>query len=138
MKQVESFPDRIVAILSLGESLPRIWAIYFGFGGVTFGMLSYPSKGTAVALIPLFLLSGVITLYGCTFAAKRDKTLDLSRKIISYGLALMILAAWTRAILVYGLVQQTAGSQILASAVWIWITIGSTFLLISIWQRGVR
>lgn len=137
-KNHETLIVRIIDTLSLGEPLPRLWVLYFGTGSICFGLLSYPSSGTAKVLIPMFILSGLTNLYACVLSAKRDPTLESARKISFFGLGLMILASWTRAVIIWGVGQHGAGSTILASSVWLWITGGCAFLLIAVWQRGLR
>lgn len=138
MERLLNLPTRIVEILAMGEPIPRLWALYFSFGAITFGLESYPAEDVALLLIPLFILSGVANLYGCTIAFKQDKTLERSRKVVCIGMMLMIMASWTRGVLVWGLEQHGVGNRVLASTVWAWITVGSCFLLIGVWQRGLR
>lgn len=138
LDQLFRLPTRIVEILALGEPIPRLWCLYFGFGAISFGMLSYPSRGAAIVLIPMFLLSGAANLYGCTISFNRDKTFESARKIVIVGMMLMIMAAWTRGIVLWGLDVHGAGSKFITSVVWLWITVGSCFLLIGVWQRGLR
>lgn len=135
---IREFPTRIVEILITGEGTPRLWVLYFSFGAITFGMLSYPSRGAAIVLIPLFLLAGIFGIYGCIISPIRNKTLTAGEKQVNIGMSLMIVASWTRAVLVWGITPNNLGVNILASVVWVWITIGAVFLFIAVSQRGLR
>lgn len=128
--------QRLIRALAVGEPLQRIWPIYIAVGAIMFSFLSVPSIGVAVVLIPLFAAAGVTILYGCTICPRRDNRLA-GRRMTSVGLAIMILASWTRAVLLWDLTQRGAGSNFLASAVWLWITAGCAALLISVWTRGL-
>ena len=138
IKRMLDVPWNIIADLSQGDPLPRIWVVYLGGGGLAFGIVSIPSTGIAVGLIPMFIAAGILCLYGC-FVMEYPGTEGIrSKKTVASGMALMILASWTRGIVVWGLGQHGAGSDILATAVWAWITIGACFLFISVWTRGLQ
>ena len=128
--------DNIVEILASGGAIPRLWVVYFGFGAAAFGLLSFPSSGVAIVLIPLFLLAGLLIIYGCLVAPRREENFEKSRKYVMIGMVFMILASWTRGILVLGLEQP--GNDFLGSVVWLWITIGCIFLFIAVGKRGMR
>lgn len=70
-------------------------------------------------------------------AHRWDSNKACTRYLVVVGLALMILASWTRAISVWGVNQHGAGSPILASVVWMWITTGMILFLIAVWIRGL-
>lgn len=133
-----TLPIRIINTLSFGEPVTRLWFLFVGYGAIAFGLLSIPSEGLAILLIVLFILAGILCLYGCLISYKRDKTLINAKLFVSYGVILMIIASWTRGILLWGVSQHGVGSNFLASAVWLWITIECVFLLISVWKRGIR
>jgi hypothetical protein len=117
--------------------LHAVWLFYSGIGGVAFGALSIPSHGWAMILIPSFVLSGVILLYGaavCSF----EKKLLRARRISFVGMLLLTLSAWARGVALWGLDQQGNGSAILASFVWSWLCVGFAMMLVSVWVRGVR
>jgi FtsH-binding integral membrane protein len=129
-------PDRLIAILSKGGPLPRLWPIYIAFGAISFGFLSIPSTGAAIVLIPMFLMAGVAILYGCMVCPRHNQPIS-GRRLTVIGLALMVVASWTRGIALWGVGQHGAGSAILATVVWAWITVGCVFLLIAVWTRGL-
>lgn len=128
--------QRLLRFLADGSAVSQIWPGYVSFGGIVFGLFSIPSSGGAIVLIPMFLTAGAVI--GCGMIVQvmsRDK--PCGRYLVQVGLALMILASWTRAISLWGIDQNGAGSNILASIVWGWITIGCGLLFISIWLRGL-
>lgn len=138
LEKILSLPTRIVEILTTGGTIPRLWILYFSFGAITFGMLSYPSHGAAIVLIPLFLLAGIFGIYGCWISYASSNQLKSGEKAVNIGMSLMIVASWTRTVLIWGLTQDGLGSDILASIVWLWITVGALFLLIAVSQRGFK
>jgi len=133
-------PHRIVRELGKGAPLSRIWVAFAAVGATGCGILSVPSTGLAVALVPLFLAAGVLCLAGC-FASRRHPTpppLLRGRTRIMSGLALMTVTAWCRAIVLWGLDQRGAGAAVLASFVWVWIAAGCIMLMIAVWARGIQ
>lgn len=130
-------PKRLFHALSCGGPVSVIWSFYVGIGAVVFGIFSVPSKGSAVVLIPMFLTSGVITALG-TFMLFKKEIKECARFLTVVGLFLMTVASWTRAVSLWGVDQQGAGSNILATLVWVWITLGCILLLIAVWMRGLR
>jgi hypothetical protein len=89
-------------------------------------------------LIPLFLIAGLLILYGCALTPRVKGDILHGRKVTVIGMGVMILASWTRGIALWGLDQQGAGSIFLATVVWGWITAGCILLLISVWTRGLQ
>lgn len=114
--------------LGAGGPVNKAWLTYSGIGCVIFGLFSIPSTGYSICLIPMFILAGLIILIGSF----------LSRQIVIFGLALMTLTSWFRGVVLWNLEQDGAGSVVLASLVWSWITIGSVMLLVSVWIRGIQ
>lgn len=129
-------PKRVIHSLSKGEPLSLVWPCYISFGAIMFGLFSIPSSGAAIALIPMFLISGAVIAFGVSLHTV-CATRQCSRYIVVNGIALMLLASWTRTVTVWGVNQSGAGSSILASVCWGWITIGCGLLLISVWVRGL-
>lgn len=129
-------PKRLIHSLAKGEPLSVIWPYYVSFGAICFGCFSIPSSGAAIVLIPMFLIAGLVI--GFSMLTHRwDDGNPCTRYLVVTGLALMLVASWTRAISVWGVDQNGAGSNILASVVWIWITIGIALLMIAVWVRGL-
>lgn len=138
LEKILGLPTRIVEILTTGGTIPRLWILYFSFGAISVGMLSYPSHGAAIILIPLFLSAGIFGVYGCWISYIDNNKIKFGEKLVNVGMSLMVVASWTRAVLIWGLSQGDLGSHALASVVWLWITIGAIFLLIAVSQRGFR
>lgn len=134
---INKFLDVIFINLSKGGPLSRIWVLYVGVGGMFIGLFSIPSKGSAIILIPLFIISGLTILCGAMLSSKKHDRYN-GRRIIAVGLSLMSVAGWTRAIVLWGTEQHGAGSNVLPTLVWVWITIGLVMLLITTWTRGVQ
>jgi hypothetical protein len=134
-------PDRIIRALSKGGPLSRVWIAFFAIGATGCGLLSIPATGSAVVLVPLFLVAGVLCMFGC-FTPHKPKAdrhpLLRGRARIMSGLALMSMAAWCRSVILWGLDQRGAGASILATFVWCWIAIGCVMLMVSVWARGVE
>jgi hypothetical protein len=129
-------PKRIFHDLVQGGAISPVWPCYVSFGGIAFGLFSIPSTGGAIILIPMFLTAGAVI--GCgmftNFLAKGNRR---SQYMVLTGVALMILASWTRTIALWGIDQNGTGSNVLASIVWGWITIGCILLFIAVWMRGL-
>jgi hypothetical protein len=136
--KLHNLATSIINNLVEGEEIPRLWILYFSFGAITFGMLSYPFHGAAFILIPMFIFAGLFGLLGCFITLIDAKTLEDGKIYVNIGMSLMVVASWTRAVLVWGLEQHGVGNNIIASVVWVWITIGALFLLIAVSQRGLR
>lgn len=129
-------PQRIIHGLAKGGEVSLIWPSYVSFGGITFGLFSIPSSGSARILIPLFLAAGVLIGSGVLFELSSHDKARVSQLTL-IGLSIMILAGCARAISLWGIDQQGAGSNVLASIVWCWITLGCVFLFVAVWLRGV-
>jgi hypothetical protein len=134
-------PERIIRELAKGGPLSRVWVAFMSIGAMGVGVLSVPSTGAAVVLIPMFLVAGFLCLAGC-FAPYRPRpdrhSMLRGRARIMSGLALMMMSAWCRSLALWGTDQHGAGSQILATFVWWWIAVGCIMLMISVWARGVQ
>jgi hypothetical protein len=138
LEKILNIPLVIVDNLAKGGAIPRLWILYFSFGAITFGMLSYPFEDAAFILIPMFLLAGIFGLIGCLVVPRYDPTLKASEKYVNIGMSLMVVASWTRAILIWGLSPKGLGNSLFGSVVWVWITIGALFLLIAVAVKGLR
>lgn len=129
-------PKRLIHSLAKGDPVSLIWPSYIALGGVLFGCFSIPSQGAAIVLIPMFLIAGLVI--GSSMVAHRwDNNKERTRYLVVFGLALMILASWTRAISVWGIDQHGAGSNVLASVVWLWIVTGLILFTVVVWVRGI-
>lgn len=134
---INKFLDLMFSNLSKGGPLNSVWVVYVAVGGMFIGLFSIPSSGSAVILIPLFISAGITILIGTRIHDKNNVHYKNRRTIVA-GLSLMSIAGWTRAIVLWGTEQNGAGSNILPTLVWVWITIGLVMLLISTWTRGVQ
>lgn len=112
-----------------GSPVSRLWVIYAAIGATGTGLLSIPSYGPPAALIPLFIMAGLITSAGAWRRARRTSVV---------GLAVLSIAAWARALAVWGVGQHGAGSSILAAGVWWWLSVGALMLATEISRRGIR
>lgn len=123
----------------LDESGPVhvVWTFYIGIGAFLFGVFSYPSDGPRNALIVLFGLAGLLTLSGSLLYTKHTNY-RLSTNLVRYGLFVMMVAAWFRGVTLYGLDQEGAGSSILASLVWSWISVGQAMVLATVQTKGLK
>lgn len=119
---------RVAASLSHGGPLSRVWIAHVTFGGVLFGVLSLPSDGLALGLVPLFALAGVLSGAGCWRG---------SRRLVCAGVGVLIVAAWTRGLALWGTDQHGVGGNLIASFAWWWIAVALIWLLIAVAQRGV-
>jgi hypothetical protein len=129
-------PKRILHSLAQGGAVSPVWPAYVSLGGILFGFFSIPSDGGAIVLIPMFLTAGAVI--GCGMVAHFvNKQVQCGRYIVQMGLALMILASMARTFSLWGVSQNGAGSNILASLVWGWITVGCALLFICSWIRGL-
>lgn len=127
--------ERFVSLLAKGGPLNRLWLTHAAIGAGVFGVFSIPSTGSAIILIPMFLLSCFLILSG-SFVSGRKEGTDQGRKLVVSGLGVMAVAAWTRSIALLGVDQRGAGSSMLATLVW--IAAGLVMLLISTWMRGIE
>lgn len=112
-----------------GAPIHRSWVVYVGCGSTGVGLLSIPSYGPPIGLIPMFLLAAVLMAVG---AAGRN------RRSATSGLAVAAVAAWARAVALWGVGQHGAGSDVLATFVWIWIAVGAVLLAAAIGRRGIE
>lgn len=129
-------PGKLIHSLAQGEPLSIIWPCYVSVGAIGFGCFSIPSSGAAIVLIPMFLTAGLVI--GFSMIVHRwDDSKTCTRYLVVTGLALMMLASWTRAVSVWGIDQHGAGSNMLATVVWVWITFGIALFLMAVWVRGL-
>lgn len=129
-------PKRLIRCLGRGGPVSLVWPLYICFGAIAFGVFSIPSTGAAIVLIPMFFTAGAVVAFG-VYMHHVCESKECSRFIVVIGVALMLLASWTRALSVWGINQDGAGSNLIASVVWGWITIGCGLLLIAVWVRGL-
>lgn len=129
-------PKRFIRHMAKSGPIPVVWVFYISLGATLIGLFSIPSQGSAIVLIPMFLTVGAVTTFGIILRCIPGHR-ECSRYVVVVGLALMILASWTRAISLWGVDQGGAGSNILATLVWGWITLGCVLLFIAVWMRGI-
>lgn len=121
--------QRLISALSSGGPISRVWLGHVAVGALGVGVLSVPSVGPPVALIPLFLIAGV----ACAAACWQPKLIHTAVA----GLGVFAMASWARAVALWGLSQGGVGSNVLASFVWTWIAGSGVLLMVSVWTRGV-
>lgn len=107
------------------ERVVIAWHVCLGMGA---GLLSYPSSGPPVVLIVLFLWAATHTFGGLW--------LD-SSKLVSRGLMLLGIASGLRAIAVWNVSQQGAGSNLIAAFTWAMIALGCGMRGAMVRHRGL-
>ena len=90
---------------------------------------SIPSRGSALMLIPLFALAGVLTTIG--LLAKRVM-------MVQFGLIFFAMASGGRCIAVLGIDQHNAGGNYAASVTWGWIMVFDLLLFDGVSERGIK
>lgn len=129
------FKSFLTAILGLGP-LHVVWLVYTGIGAIFFGVLSVPSTGIAILLVPLFILSGIVIEVSAFIACSRDP--EKAQNIASVGLGILTFTAWGRGVALWGLDQEGTGSHVLASFVWSWLCVGFSIMLFGVRTKGIR
>lgn len=105
------------------------WVILFALAAFQFCLFSIPSTGWARTLIPGFFATGVLLAVG----AYSGKT-----RIAVYGGGLFVACSIARATFLWGIDQGGAGSNVLASIVWIWIALACLCFTLAIDHRGIK
>lgn len=112
-----------------GEPMAAAWLVGWSAGATVFGFLSCWSRWPEVLLAPAFLAAGVLTAVGARCRHRAAGTL---------GLGVMVIASWSRAVALWGIDQHGAGSDYLASAAWVWISLMCLIAMVVVARRGVE
>lgn len=112
-----------------GDPVDRVWVGYVGVGSAGVGLLSIPSSGPPLVVVPIFIGAAVATLVS---SIRRSCPWGV------VGLVLATLAGWIRAAALWGVDQNGAGASILATFVWLWIAGGTALLAVALAARGME
>lgn len=112
-----------------GEPLAATWLAALAAGAIAVGVLSWWSTWPQILLAPTFILAGVLSAVGAWRRSRVAGTL---------GLGVMVVASWSRAVALWGVDQRGAGSDYLASTVWLWLSLMCWVAMVAVARRGVE
>lgn len=111
------------------EPIPAPWLVLYAIGAFQFALLSIPSAGLAILLVPCFAVSGATIAIG---------TWLRSGPIAALGLLALGVTAITRGFALWGIDQNGVGSNLIASFAWFWIAALSMLFALAVYYKGIR
>ena len=128
-KKIHNTMRRFVISFFSSAPIPGAWLIVYALGAFQFSLLSIPSEGIYLLLIPLFALAGIFLAAGAWF------------KKCKWGLAgliVMMFSSVFRAIGLWNIDQNGVGGNFIASSVWFWIAFVSFIFALALAYKGVE